>query len=113
MLFPRLVFPALASFLISASMIADAQPTPSSALLVLSKQDHTVAIVDPASLQVIARVPVGDDPHEIVASSDGRTAYVSNYGFGAFHTLTAIDLVGQRQQGTIDLGALRGPHGLH
>jgi YVTN family beta-propeller protein len=94
-------------------MISDAQPTPSSALLVLSKQDRTVAIVDPASLQVITRIPVGDDPHEIVASSDGRTAYVSNYGFGAFHTLTAIDLVGQKQQGTIDLGALRGPHGLH
>jgi YVTN family beta-propeller protein len=89
-----------------------AQPTPSATLLALSKQDHTLAIVDPASLQVLARIPVGDDPHEVVASSDGRTAYVSNYGFGRFHTLTAIDLAGQAQKGVIDLGALRGPHGL-
>ncbi len=93
-------------------VLAAAQATPATALLALSKQDHTLAIIDPATLQVLATVPVGDDPHEVVASSDGRTAYVSNYGFGAFHTLTVIDLVGQKQQGVIDLGALRGPHGL-
>src|ERR1700739_4139712 len=86
--------------------------TPKSALLVLSKQDHTLAIVDPATLQVVARIPVGNDPHEVVASTDGRTAYVSNYGFGRYHTLTAIDLTAQTQKGVIDLGALRGPHGL-
>ena len=91
---------------------AGAQPTPKTALLALSKQDHTLSVIDPASLQVVARVPVGDDPHEVVASGDGKTAYVSNYGFGAFHTLAAIDLVGQKQMPFIDLGALRGPHGL-
>ena len=91
---------------------AFAQATPKVALLALSKQDHTLAIVDPASLQVLARIPVGDDPHEVVASADGKTAYVSNYGFGAFHTLTVIDLVGQKPAGVIDLGALKGPHGL-
>lgn len=99
--------------LVCASLIAlSAQPTPATALLVLSKQDHTLAIVDPASLHVLARIPVGEDPHEVVASADGRTAYVSNYGFGRFHTLTVIDLAGQKQQSVIDLGALRGPHGL-
>jgi YVTN family beta-propeller protein len=55
---------------------------------------------------------VGDDPHEVVASSDGRRAYVSNYGFGAFHTLAVVDLIGQHEEPVIDLGALRGPHGL-
>ena len=90
-----------------------AQQTPAASLLALSKQDHTVAIIDPATLHIVAQIPVGDDPHEIVASDDGHTAYVSNYGFGAFHTLTAIDLVGQKPAGTIDLGPLRGPHGLH
>ena len=57
---------------------ADAQATPSPALLILSKQDRTLAIVDPGNLKVVARVPVGNDPHEVVASSDGKTAYVSN-----------------------------------
>jgi len=82
-------------------------------LLVLSKRDHTLAIVDPATLKVVgARVPVGDDPHEVIASADGRTAYVSNYGGGSFHTLAVIDLVAQKALPPIDLGALNGPHGL-
>jgi YVTN family beta-propeller protein len=81
-------------------------------LLALSKRDRTVAIVDPASLKVLGRVPVGNDPHEIIASADGKTAYISNYGFGAFNTLTPVDLAGQKQLTPIDLGPLRGPHGL-
>jgi DNA-binding beta-propeller fold protein YncE len=103
------VLPAAAVF---AAAIGVAQSTPNPALLVLSKTDHALAIVDPTSLKVVGHVPVGDDPHEIVASSDGKFAYVSNYGFGAFHTIMPIDLVAQRQLQPIDLGALRGPHGL-
>jgi YVTN family beta-propeller protein len=89
-----------------------AQSTPSPALLVLSKHDHTLAMVDPATLSIAARMPVGDDPHEVIASTDGRTAYVSNYGFGSFHTLAVLDLVTPKPLKSIDLGALRGPHGL-
>jgi DNA-binding beta-propeller fold protein YncE len=91
---------------------ARSQGTPKEALLVISKGDHRLAIVDPASLAVVARAPVGDDPHEVIASRDGTTAYVSNYGSGAFHSLAVIDLVGQKALPSIDLGALRGPHGL-
>ena len=89
-----------------------AQSSPKSFLLALSKQDHTLSIVEPGTLRIVAQVPVGDDPHEVVASSDGRTAYVSNYGFGSFHTLAVIDLIGQKPMPQVELGALRGPHGL-
>lgn len=92
--------------------VLGAQGLPSRSLLVLSKQDHSLAIVDASSLKVVAKVPVGDDPHEVIASSDGTTAYVSNYGFGALHALAVIDLVGHRALPSIDLGPLRGPHGL-
>jgi YVTN family beta-propeller protein len=85
---------------------------PAQSLLVLSKQDHTLAIIDPTTLQVIAKAPVGDDPHEVIASTDGRTAYVSNYGSGSFHTLAVIDLIGHKPLPQVDLGPLRGPHGL-
>lgn len=81
-------------------------------ILALSKRDHTLAIVDPATLKVIAKAPVGNDPHEVIASTDGKTAYVSNYGFGAYNTLAVIDLVNHKALPSIDLGALRGPHGL-
>jgi YVTN family beta-propeller protein len=90
-----------------------AQNTPRESLLVLSKKAQTMAIVDPANLTVIARVPVGKDPHEVIASTDGKTAYASNYGGGAYNTLAVVDLMGQKALPVIDLGALRGPHGLH
>jgi len=95
-----------------ASTVLNAQSTPAGALLALSKKDHTLAIVDPATLQVVAKVPIGNDPHEVIASSDGKTAYVSNYGFGAFNTLAVVDLVGQKALSAVVLGPLRGPHGL-
>ena len=89
-----------------------AEDTPANALLVLSKHDQTLAVVDPSSLKVIARVPVGNDPHEVIASTNGKVAYVSNYGSGAFHTLAVVDLIAQKALPSIDLGALLGPHGL-
>jgi YVTN family beta-propeller protein len=89
-----------------------AQQTPAHSLLALSKRNHTLAVVDPKSLQVIARAPVGPDPHEVIASSDGKTAYVSIYGGGRYHALSVIDLVGGRALPDIDTGALNGPHGL-
>lgn len=88
------------------------ESTPREALLVLSKGDHTLAIVDPSTLKVVAKAPVGEDPHEVIASADGKLAYVSNYGGGAYNTLTVIDLIGQKRVTAIDLGPLRGPHGL-
>jgi YVTN family beta-propeller protein len=88
------------------------QSTPRRSLLALSKRNHTLAIVDPATLQVIARAPVGPDPHEVIASSDGKTAYVSIYGGGRYHELSVIDLIAQKAQPSIDTGALNGPHGL-
>jgi YVTN family beta-propeller protein len=87
---------------------------PSPMLLVLEKDDKSLALVDPASLKVIARVPAGEDPHEIVSSADGRFAYISNYG--AFrspqHTLSVVDLAARKALPPVDLGALLAPHGL-
>jgi YVTN family beta-propeller protein len=88
------------------------QATPAQSLLVLSKHDHALAIVDPATLKVVARAPVGQDPHEVIASADGKTAYVSIYGGGRYHILSVIDLIAQKPLPDIDLGALNGPHGL-
>ncbi|MBS1667457.1 MAG: YncE family protein [Bacteroidetes bacterium] len=81
-------------------------------LLALSKKDHVLAIVDPVTLTVKARVPVGVDPHEVVASADGKTAYVSIYGGGSLHELNVIDLVAQKALPSVDTRPLFGPHGL-
>ena len=103
---------AITTSLLLGAISTVASAAQSASLLVLSKRDHTLAIVDPSTLRVTAKAPVGDDPHEVIASADGRTAWVSNYGFGAFHTLAVIDLVAAKPLPSIDLGALIGPHGL-
>ena len=91
-----------------------AADTPASALLVLEKEQNTLVIVDPASLTIVARVPVGNDPHEVAVSDDGKTAYISNYGGGGGGgaTIAVVDLTTQKPLAPIDLGALRAPHGL-
>jgi YVTN family beta-propeller protein len=88
------------------------QPTPNRAILALSKTDHVLAIVDPATLKVVARIPVGSDPHEVIASEDGKTAYVTIYGGGSLHEINIIDLVGQKPIRTLDTRPLYGPHGI-
>src|SRR5271169_2324642 len=102
--------------LIAATFIAGAvfAQAPSATLLVLAKSDNTVAIVDPATLQVLARVPAGPDPHEIVASDDGKFAYISNYGGldSTLNTISVVDLIARKALPPIDLGALRSTHGL-
>jgi YVTN family beta-propeller protein len=103
-------FAAMCGLVVSMSSMVLAQDTAS--LLVLSKQNHTLAIVDTTTLKVGPKVPVGNDPHEVVASADGRTAWVSNYGSGQYNTLAAIDLVNAKAMPSVDLGLLHGPHGL-
>jgi YVTN family beta-propeller protein len=97
-----------AALLCTLALPASSQTT----LLALSKRDHTLAAIDPTTLKVLYKLPVGPDPHEVIASTDGTCAYVSNYGFGAFHTLAVLDLVHRVALPSIDLGPLNGPHGL-
>jgi YVTN family beta-propeller protein len=98
--------------LVVAGCLAAAD-TPSPALLVLNKEG-TLAIVDPSSRQVVGRVKTGDSPHEAAASTDGKLAFVSNYGTAQApgNSLTVIDLAAQREIHRVDLGPLRRPHGL-
>ena len=51
-------------------------------LLVLNKADANLAFVDPAKLEVLAKVPTGEGPHEVDVTADGKTAIVANYGTG-------------------------------
>jgi DNA-binding beta-propeller fold protein YncE len=100
-------------YLATCSLTAcNAQSTPKRSLLALSKTDHTLAIIDPATLKILARVAVGTDPHEVIASSDGKTAYVTIYGGGSLHELDVLDLVAQKPLVSLDTRPLFGPHGL-
>ncbi len=102
------VFIAIASVI----LFEDAQAQAQKKLLALSKADHVLAIIDPATGKTLGRVPVGVDPHEVIASSDGRTAYVSiTYG-GSTYEIDVIDLVAMKRLPDIDTRPLYNPHGL-
>jgi len=81
-------------------------------LLALSKTDHTLSIVDPVTLKVIARMPVGPDPHEVIASADGTRAWVSNMLNSHGHELDVLDLVNHKALPSIDTAPMVGLHGL-
>ncbi|HTV00655.1 MAG TPA: hypothetical protein VMF13_08970 [Luteitalea sp.] len=76
-------------------------------LVVGEKSGAQLAIIDPATLEIVARVPANPDPHEV--ATDGRHAYVSNSGARA---ITVIDLVTRAQVKAIDLAPLGAVHGL-
>lgn len=83
-------------------------------LLVLNKEDATFVIVDPESGAILGKVPVGQGPHELIASTDGKYAFASNYGGGPApgHTISMIDIAAQKETRRIDVSPLSRPHGL-
>ncbi|HTG60890.1 MAG TPA: hypothetical protein VMG63_15960 [Terriglobia bacterium] len=93
-------------------------PTAGGWLLVANKGDQTLGIVDPDAGRQVATVPVGGTTgHEVVASPDGRTAYVPIYGNSGVgkpgtdgRTLTVIDVGDRQATKTIDFGRPVRPH---
>jgi DNA-binding beta-propeller fold protein YncE len=81
-------------------------------LIVTNKSPSTATIIDVESSRILATLPTGQGPHEIVLSSDGRTAVVTDYSGQPGKTLTVIDVPGLRVVGTIDLGTYTRPHGI-
>ncbi len=108
----RIILFMTAAVLLGLAQTAAAQPTPRRALLALSKDDHTLAIVDPATLKIVAKAPIGPAPHEVIASTDGKTAYLSNYRGDGYPLISVVDLVSQKALPPIHTGALTETHGL-
>jgi DNA-binding beta-propeller fold protein YncE len=102
----------LASIVALAAARLVAADLPHPALLALNKEG-TLAIVNPATKQVLAKIRVGDTPHEAAATPDGKYAFVSNYGGSTpGNSISVIDLASQKEIHRVDLGPLRRPHGL-
>lgn len=82
-------------------------------LAVLNKADNSLTLIDPASMKVTSRVPVGDSPHEVVLSADGKTAFVANYGAQTpGSSLSVIDTATAKELRRVDLSPLLRPHGM-
>jgi YVTN family beta-propeller protein len=87
-------------------------------LLVANKGDHTLGIIDPVAGRMVATVSEsGVTAHEVVASPDGKTAYVPIYGDSGVgrpgsdgRTLDVIDVASRRRVATVDFGRPVRPH---
>src|SRR5919201_5668891 len=103
---------ALCAVVIAGASL-DSQPA-AGRLLVLNKEEATLAIVDPSSGKVVGRVATGEGPHELAVSTDGKTAFASNYGSATApgHTISMIDIAAQKEMRRIDVAPLSRPHGL-
>src|SRR5262249_5978168 len=83
-------------------------------LLAPNKEDASPTIVDRSSGSIRGRVSVGQGPHELVVSTDGKYAFASNYGAGPApgQTISMIDIASQKELRRIDVAPLQRPHGL-
>lgn len=103
-------FPVILLILVlAAASFAQGKPV----LAALSKGDNSLALIDPVEMKVTAKIPVGDSPHEVVFSSDGKLAFVANYGAQTpGSSLSVIDVAAGKELRRVDLSPLMRPHGL-
>ena len=69
--------------------------------------------------KLLASVPVGQHPHEMALSPDGKFVYVTDNGMmrrehpgNGGNTVSIVDIAAKRRIGVIDLGKYRRPHGI-
>jgi YVTN family beta-propeller protein len=87
-------------------------------LLVANKGDNRIGIIDPVSGRQVAEVAEGGvTGHEIVASPDGKLAYVPIYGDSGVGqpgtdgtNMVVIDLASRKVVGNVDFGKGVRPH---
>ena len=83
-------------------------------LVALNKADSTMAIIDPSTMKILSKVATGDSPHEVVLSTDGKTAFVANYGAQTpGSSISVIDTTTGKEIRRFDVSPLMRPHGLH
>ena len=105
-------------FILASSLMVNAAESENGMLLVANKGEHTLGIIDPNARQQIAKVDeTGVTGHEVIASPDGRLAFVPIYGNSGVglpgtdgSTLDVIDLASRRIVHTIDFGHGVRPH---
>jgi YVTN family beta-propeller protein len=80
--------------------IAQAAPAskPQRPIFVLNSLDADVSVIDPATWQVVRRIPTGKEPHHLYLTPDEKSVIVAN---AAGNTLTFLDPVTGEVQRTL------------
>jgi len=119
---PRVYLPIVLILSVAAVVLVSRLPAAAGEargyLLVTNKGDRTLSIVDPVAGQQLAAVPEGGTTgHEVIASPDGKTAYVPIYGNSGVGkpgtdgtNMVAIDVASRKIVGNLDFGRGVRPH---
>src|SRR5207244_7812925 len=118
---PRLIMPLMLGLLVmvvSSRTRSTDKAAGQAVLLVANKGARTVSVIDPSSGRQLAAVAEGGETgHEVVASPDGRTAYVPIYGNSGVgkpgtdgRNIVVIDIAARKVTGNIDFGHGVRPH---
>jgi len=107
-----------AAVILAAVPFFGTSPSTKGLLIVANKGDHTMGIIDPDAGRQLATVPEGGvTGHELIASPDGRTAYVPIYGDSGVGkpgsdgtNMVAIDIAARKVTGNLDFGKGVRPH---
>jgi YVTN family beta-propeller protein len=104
---------AVASLLLAGGLWAQ-----NSVLLVLHKGGSSLGFYSPAG-KLLENVPVGQHPHEMALSADGRLVYTTDNGTmrieeagSGGNTISIVDVAARKKIGQISLGNYRRPHGI-
>lgn len=81
-------------------------PTPREALLVGEKDAGRLVIIDPETLEIVARIPAGGNLHEL--ATDGRYVYIGSNLPG----ITVVDVLEQKRVESIDISAFGDRHAI-
>lgn len=94
-------------------VIKTAAPMPrrqNATLLVANKHSNTLSYINPNTFEIIASIPTGPNPHEIVVTPDQKIAYLSSYEPPG-NMISVIDLLSRKQIKTISTGQFGRIHG--
>ena len=110
----------LLAALTGGASTANAETAAVNCVLSVEEMGGTLAIIDAAGA-VTVRVPIGERPHEVAVSADGKTAYVSQFGIADYDNrvgtpgdrVAEIDLAGAHRTADFVLPPpALGPHGV-
>ena len=105
---------AILTALCAAALVAAERPD----LLVVEKKNNSVGFYTSAGHRVGGAL-VGETPHEVALSQDGRFAYISDNGVlwmdydgPGGNTISIVDLESFKRVGILPLGKFHRPHGI-
>ena len=79
-------------------------------LAVVNKSDNSISIIDIRTKKIIATLPTGAGPHELILLDDGRHAVSTDFVGG--NSLTVFDLKSQKVKNRMVFDDYLGPHGI-